>query len=95
MSDSTSGPDQDAQRKVSSGANPNPNVPWSRKVFRGLLRTLPADFRANFGREMEGVFEEQARDAEHEARTDGFYEDCGGRRSREYSALLRGSTGTS
>jgi hypothetical protein len=40
------------------------NVSLSQKIFRGLLRALPADFRANFGQEMEGVFVEQKRDVE-------------------------------
>jgi putative ABC transport system permease protein len=39
-------------------------VSLSRKIFRGLLHALPADFRANFGREMEGVFVEQKREIE-------------------------------
>jgi putative ABC transport system permease protein len=64
MSDAKSGPERNAQRAVSPEVRPNPNASWSRKVFRALLRMLPADFRANFGREMEGVFAEQARDVE-------------------------------
>ncbi len=43
---------------------PRSNLSLSQKVFRGLLRALPADFRANFGHEMEGVFAEQKRDVD-------------------------------
>jgi putative ABC transport system permease protein len=43
---------------------PQSNLSLSQKVFRGLLRALPADFRANFGHEMEDVFAEQKRDAD-------------------------------
>ena len=43
---------------------PSSNLSLSRRVFRALLRALPADFRANFGHEMEGVFAEQKRDVD-------------------------------
>jgi putative ABC transport system permease protein len=43
---------------------PPSNLSLSQRVFRGLLRALPADFRANFGHEMEGVFAEQRRDVQ-------------------------------
>jgi putative ABC transport system permease protein len=43
---------------------PPSNPSRSQRVFRGLLRALPADFRANFGHEMEGVFADQRREAE-------------------------------
>jgi len=43
---------------------PAPNISLSQRVFRALLRALPADFRANFGHEMEGVFAEQKRDVD-------------------------------
>ncbi len=36
---------------------------WSQKLFRKLLRVFPADFCANYGGEMEGVFREQHREA--------------------------------
>ena len=38
--------------------------PASKKIFRTLVRALPLDFQANYGREMESVFEEQRREAE-------------------------------
>jgi hypothetical protein len=38
--------------------------PASKKFFRTLVRALPLDFQANYGREMESVFEEQRREAE-------------------------------
>ncbi len=47
-----------------AGMASSSNLSLSQKVFRGLLRALPADFRANFGHEMEGVFAEQKRDVE-------------------------------
>jgi predicted permease len=43
---------------------PGSNISLSQRVFRALLRALPADFRANFGHEMEGVFAEQKRDVD-------------------------------
>jgi putative ABC transport system permease protein len=43
---------------------PPENSSFSQRVFRGLMHALPADFRANFGHEMEGVFVEQKRDVE-------------------------------
>jgi predicted permease len=43
---------------------PASNISLSQRVFRALLRALPADFRANFGHEMEGVFAEQKRDVD-------------------------------
>jgi putative ABC transport system permease protein len=39
-------------------------IPRSQRIFRGMLRALPEDFRANYGGEMEGVFHEQRREAE-------------------------------
>ncbi len=36
----------------------------SQKFFQVLVRALPFDFRANYGREMESVFQEQHREAE-------------------------------
>ena len=47
-------------------------APLSKKIFRGLLRALPADFRANYGGEMEGVFQEQRREAEERGGVLGF-----------------------
>ena len=38
-------------------------VPVSKKIFRSLLRVLPADFQSDYGREMEHTFEDQSRDA--------------------------------
>ena len=49
---------------TTSTSTPTSNISLSQKVFRGLLSVLPADFRANFGQEMEGVFAEQKRDVE-------------------------------
>jgi len=43
---------------------PTSDLSLSQRIFRGLLRALPADFRANFGHEMEGVFAEQKREVE-------------------------------
>jgi putative ABC transport system permease protein len=43
---------------------PTSNLSLSQRIFRGLLRALPTDFRANFGHEMEGVFAEQKREVE-------------------------------
>ncbi len=39
------------------------NVPLSKRIFRTLLRLMPADFRSDYGRDMEHVFEDQAREA--------------------------------
>jgi MacB-like periplasmic core domain len=38
-------------------------APVSKKIFRSLLRVLPADFQSDYGREMEHTFEDQSRDA--------------------------------
>ena len=46
---------------MSGAANP---YPFSKKIFRALMRLLPQDFRADFGGEMEHVFEDQAREAQ-------------------------------
>src|SRR3984957_4834717 len=43
---------------------PESKMPFSQRAFRGLLKVLPFDFRANFGGEMERVFDEQKRDVE-------------------------------
>src|SRR5277367_5545943 len=43
---------------------PESKMPLSQRAFRGLLKILPFDFRANFGGEMERVFDEQKRDVE-------------------------------
>jgi putative ABC transport system permease protein len=51
-----------------AGRAPSSDSSLSQRVFRGLLRALPADFRANFGHEMEGVFAEQKRDADERGR---------------------------
>src|SRR4029077_18403150 len=42
----------------------NTNPPMGKRFFRFLLRLLPADFRGDFGPEMESVFEEQQRGTE-------------------------------
>jgi putative ABC transport system permease protein len=39
-------------------------IPLSKKMFRALMRLLPQDFRADFGGEMEHVFENQRREAQ-------------------------------
>jgi putative ABC transport system permease protein len=39
------------------------NVPFSKRIFRALLRVLPADFRSDYGREMEHAFDDQEREA--------------------------------
>jgi putative ABC transport system permease protein len=39
------------------------SIPLSKRIFRALMRLLPHDFRADFGGEMEHVFEDQAREA--------------------------------
>src|SRR3984957_9095163 len=44
----------------------------SGRAMRGLLRLLPADFRENFGGEMEHVFEEQKREAERRGKAGDF-----------------------
>jgi putative ABC transport system permease protein len=38
-------------------------VPFSKRMFRTLLRFLPDDFRSDYGREMEHTFEDQEREA--------------------------------
>src|ERR1700739_3508128 len=38
-------------------------VPFSKRMFRTLMRFLPADFRSDYGREMEHAFEDQEREA--------------------------------
>ena len=43
---------------------PQQNLPFSKKVFRALVRLLPFDFRANYEGEMEAVFHAQQREAE-------------------------------
>ena len=43
--------------------NSRDTAPFSHRLFRLLLRLFPADFRKDFGREMEFVFREQQRDA--------------------------------
>ena len=39
------------------------SVPLSKRMFRVLLRFLPADFRSDYGREMEHAFDDQEREA--------------------------------
>jgi putative ABC transport system permease protein len=39
-------------------------LPFSRRLFRALVRVLPFDFRTNYEGEMEGVFREQQREVE-------------------------------
>ncbi len=38
-------------------------LPFSKRMFRALLRVLPADFRSDYGREMEYAFDDQEREA--------------------------------
>jgi putative ABC transport system permease protein len=38
-------------------------VPFSKRMFRTLLRFLPDDFRSDYGGEMEHTFEDQEREA--------------------------------
>jgi putative ABC transport system permease protein len=45
---------------------------FSQRAIRGLLRLLPADFRENFGGEMERTFEEQKREAERRGKAGDF-----------------------
>src|SRR5215469_8301929 len=44
----------------------------SQRIFRFVLRLLPFDFRANYEREMAGVFSEQHREAEQRGGFGGF-----------------------
>ena len=39
------------------------HLPFSKRVVRALLRVLPADFRSDYGREMEHAFDDQEREA--------------------------------
>ena len=39
------------------------HLPFSKRMFRALLRVLPADFRSDYGREMEHAFDDQEREA--------------------------------
>jgi hypothetical protein len=39
------------------------NVPLSKRMFRTLLSFLPADFRSDYGRDMEHAFEDLEREA--------------------------------
>ncbi|HTQ60638.1 MAG TPA: hypothetical protein VMI32_10465, partial [Candidatus Solibacter sp.] len=39
------------------------HVPFSKRMFRALLKFLPDDFRSDYGREMEHTFEDQEREA--------------------------------
>jgi putative ABC transport system permease protein len=48
------------------------SVPLSKRMFRALLRILPADFRFDYGREMEHTFEDQAREARDEGGPGGI-----------------------
>jgi putative ABC transport system permease protein len=43
------------------------SVPLSKRMFRALLRVLPADFRSDYGSDMEHVFEDQAKEARDHA----------------------------
>jgi putative ABC transport system permease protein len=46
-------------------------VPLSKRMFRALLSVLPADFRSDYGREMEHTFEDQAREARDKSGSTG------------------------
>src|SRR6202041_2525631 len=51
----------------------NTNQPtFSQRMFRGLLRVMPFDFRVNYGGEMENVFAEQRRDIQERGRSLDF-----------------------
>lgn len=45
---------------------------FSQRIFRGLLRALPFDFRANYGGEMERVFAQQRQDIQERGRALDF-----------------------
>ena len=45
----------------------------SQKIFQMILRLLPFDFRANYEREMAGVFEEQHREVKERGGVMGFF----------------------
>lgn len=51
---------------------PNQKRSWSSRLYRGLLRLLPFDFRSDFGGEMEEVFQAQQADAHRKAGTVGL-----------------------
>jgi putative ABC transport system permease protein len=53
-------------------ARKNSDASLSQKIFRFFLRLLPFDFRANYEREIAGVFREQHRDAEERGGVLGF-----------------------
>ena len=66
----------------------------SQRAFRGLLKILPFDFRANFGGEMERVFDEQKRDVEKRGGIVDFAR-LWWKRSPAFSAPRRASIGKS
>jgi len=53
-------------------ATKNNDASRSQKIFRFILRLLPFDFRANYEREMAGVFGEQHREVEQRGGFAGF-----------------------
>ncbi|HXT85600.1 MAG TPA: ABC transporter permease [Verrucomicrobiae bacterium] len=51
----------------------NGNNSFSQRIFRLVLRVLPFDFRANYEREMAGVFAEQRREMKNERGFTGMF----------------------
>lgn len=47
-------------------STPTENVSWADRLYRGLLRLLPFDFRSEFGDDMEETFREQRADTDRE-----------------------------
>jgi putative ABC transport system permease protein len=75
-------------------------VPLSKRMFRALLSVLPADFRSDYGREMEHTFEDQAREARDKSGSAGvvrvWWETLTGiftTAPREHWEMLRQDTG--
>ena len=68
-------------------------LPFSKRMFRALLRVLPADFRSDYGRDMEHVFDDQARDARTGPASGREWSACGGKRLRGFSPRRRANIG--
>ena len=51
----------------------NSATSFSQRIFRFVLRALPFDFRANYGREMAGVFAEQHREVKEQGGHIGMF----------------------
>ena len=58
-------------------------LPFSKRMFRALLRVLPADFRSDYGREMEHAFDDQEREARDRSGAVEWFA-CGGKRWRGF-----------